>query len=209
MAWRGPCCADIFAVDLSGENMKRLLSKGLFWLCILTLGIGGGNALAQNFSLSTNVAQIMMLGTANIRGGYPASRHISVEAGAAYNPFTFGKEQKQKYFRRVEFFAGGRYWPWFVNSGWFVSAYADWAKYAFGGIFTKKAYEGYAYGVKLGGGYALMLDKGVNLEMGMGAFLGMDNHTGYNCTKCGSSLGKKERFVAVPSVLVLGVTLVF
>ena len=121
----------------------------------------------QNYSISTNAADWLALGTINVQGSMPVSRHTSLRTGAAYNPFTFGSGEKQKYFRRVELSFGARYWPWFVNSGWYLYSYAAWAKYALGGIFTHKAYEGYAYGAKLGGGYALMLDKGINLAVAM------------------------------------------
>ena len=163
----------------------------------------------QNYSVWVNAAQMLELGTFNIGAGYPVARHFSANAAAAFNPFTYGSGSNRKYFRRMEVFAGARYWPWFVNSGWFVSGYADWAKYSYGGIFTKKAYEGYAYGVKLGGGYALMVQKGFNLEFGLGAFLGALRQTEYSCTKCGTTLGKKEKFAVRPSDLLLGVTIVF
>lgn len=190
--------------------MKQVFSKVFVGSAIIALMLLKPLcARGQNYSVSTNVAKWLMMGTANIQAGVPASRHLSIEAGAAYNPFTFGKDKKQKYFRRAEVLFGGRYWPWFVNSGWFISAYADWTKYSWGGIFTQKAYEGNTYGLKLGGGYALMLDKGINLEMGLGAFAGYDKHTEYNCTKCGKSLGKKEGFIVSPSALLLGVTIVF
>lgn len=189
--------------------MKQLKSRGLFWLCLMVAVMASAPASGQNYSLSVNAAQLLELGTFNIGGGYPVSRHISVNASAAFNPFTYGSGQKQKYFRRVELFAGARYWPWFVNSGWFVSGYADWAKYSYGGIFTKKSYEGYALGLKLGGGYALMVDKGVNLEFGWGAFIGSLSQTEYSCTKCGSKLGKKEKFVVRPSDVLVGLSIVF
>jgi hypothetical protein len=190
--------------------MKQFKRKGLFFCVVAALAmLSCMKSYAQNYSVSTNAAQWLMLGTANIQAGYPAARHISIEGGFAYNPFTFGKKPDRKYFRRTEVYAGGRYWPWFVNSGWFMSAYADWAKFAYAGIFTKKAYEGYAYGLKIGGGYALMLDKGINLEMGLGAFAGEARYTEYSCATCGKDLGKKEKFIIAPASILLGLTIVF
>ena len=147
------------------KMIRRTVAVAAFLLFACT-GLRG-----QNYSISTNVADWLALGTINVQGSMPVSRHISLRTGAAYNPFTFGSGEKQKYFRRIELSFGARYWPWFVNSGWYLYSYANWAKYAWGGLFTHKAYEGYAYGAKIGGGYALMLDKGINLEMGMGGIL--------------------------------------
>ena len=189
--------------------MKQFKSRGLFWLFLMVAIMESPGAFSQNYSISTNAAQLMMLGTVNVRGSIPVSRHWNADAALAYNPFTFGKDNNRKYFRRLEFFAGGRYWPWFVNSGWYMSAYALWAKYAWGGIFTRKSYEGYAYGAKLGGGYALVRDKGINLEFGWGAFMGINDRSEYSCTKCGSSLGRKKKFIIAPSDLQLGVTILF
>ena len=174
---------------------------------LLLLGVC--KASGQNYSISTNAAEWLVLGTANIQASFPVSRHTGILAGAAFNPFTFGGGDNRKYFRRMEFSLGARYWPWFVNSGWFINGYADWAKYSYGGIFTRKSYEGYAYGVKLGGGYALILDKGINLEMGWGTFMGIDSHTRYSCTKCGKSEGKTQRFIVSPTAVLFGISLIF
>ena len=38
-----------------------------------------------------------------------------------------------------------------------------------------------------------MLDKGINLEMGLGAFAGEARYTEYSCATCGKDLGKKEK----------------
>lgn len=185
------------------KMIRRTVAVAAFLLFACT-GLRG-----QNYSISTNVADWLALGTINVQGSMPVSRHISLRTGAAYNPFTFGSGEKQKYFRRIELSFGARYWPWFVNSGWYLYSYVNWAKYAWGGIFTHKAYEGYAYGAKIGGGYALMLDKGINLEMGMGGFIGMTNYTKYSCPHCGHNEGKKEKFVVAPAGLLLGISFVF
>ena len=190
--------------------MKRISKTVRNWVAAAAVMLAGPALLSgQNYSISTNAAEWLALGTANIQASVPVSRHYSIQSGAAYNPFTFGNGEKRKYFRRMEFSLGARYWPWFVNSGWFVDGYADWAKFSWGGLFTSKSYEGYAYGVKLRGGYALMLDRGINLEMGGGGFLGFEKYTRYSCTKCGHSEGKKQKFVVSPTALLLGISFIF
>jgi len=190
--------------------MKRISNKVRRWGVVAAILLFSCTLLSgQNYSISTNAAEWLALGTINAYGSAPVSRHVSLRGGAAYNPFTFGSGENQKYFRHLEFSFGARYWPWFVNSGWYLSAYADWAKYAWGGIFTSKAYEGYAYGAKLGGGYALMLDKGINLEMGTGIFMGINNYTRYSCPKCGRKEEKKDKFILAPAGILLGISFVF
>ena len=190
--------------------MKRVSNKVCIRVVVAVVILAASTRLfGQNYSISTNAADWLALGTINVQGSMPVSRHISLRGGAAYNPFTFGSGEKQKYFRRFELSFGARYWPWFVNSGWYLYGYSDWAKYAWGGIFTEKVYEGYAYGAKLGGGYALMLQKGINLEMGMGSFVGLTSYTKYSCPKCGHKEGKKEKFVVAPAGLLLGISFVF
>ncbi|MBR4801830.1 MAG: DUF3575 domain-containing protein [Bacteroidales bacterium] len=190
--------------------MKGISNTVRLWGFIAALLLlGAVRASGQNYSVSTNAAEWLALGTANIQASVPLSRHTGIRSEAAFNPFTFGSGDSRKYFRRMEFSLGVRYWPWFVNSGWFLDGYADWTKYSLGGIFTSKSYEGYAYGLKMGGGYSLILEKGINLEMGWGGFLGIDSHTKYSCTKCGKSEGKSQRFIVSPTAILLGISFIF
>lgn len=165
--------------------------------------------LCQNSSLSTNGIEWLTLGTINAEVGVPVSRHVSVHLGGAYNPFSFGKSSSPVFFRRAEIQVKGRFWPWFVNSGWYLLGGADWCKFSFGGITSKSSYEGYAYGVKAGGGYALLLTKRLNLEMGAGLFLGLADYTKYQCTRCGDPVLKRKKFIVSPADIVLGVSFLF
>ena len=198
--------------DLTRHFMKQ--KKKLFWGCVLSLIallllLIGNKADAQNISISTNMGQWLCFGTANIEAGFPVERHFSLHAKGVYNPFTFGEEANSKYYKRVGVALGTRYWPWFVNSGWFMEGDLAWTKYSFGGIFTEKSYEGDAYGAVLGGGYALMLGKGFNLEMGLGAFAGVKSFTKYSCVKCGKVEGKGTKFALAPADVLLRVRFLF
>ena len=182
------------------------LLKGLMIAAALFFSKG---AFCQNSSLSTNGVEWLTLGTINAEVGVPVSRHVTVHLSGCYNPFSFGKSSSPLFFRRAEIQFKGRFWPWFVNSGWYLQGGADWCKFSYGGITSKRSYEGYAYGFKAGGGYALLLTKRLNLEMGLGLFLGMADYTKYQCTRCGDPVLKRKKFIVSPADIVLGVSFLF
>ena len=96
-------------------------------LMILTLLLCG-RVDAQELSISTNFLDYVDLGTMNVDAAWGFARHWSAHLGLRYNPFTFpGREgvadQMQARQRTVSF--GGRYWPWHIHSGWWVSGKAQ------------------------------------------------------------------------------------
>ena len=66
----------------------KILMKKLFSTITILLAIAM-NAHAQKLALSTNAFDWGMLGTANIEAQVSAAQHISVIAGARYNPWQF------------------------------------------------------------------------------------------------------------------------
>lgn len=164
---------------------------------------------AQQYSVSTNVFDYIALGTLNAEFGVSASRNYSIHLGVKYNPFHFGKEEKREQLKHISISAGMRYWPWFINSGWFFSSAVTYCKYSYGGVFTKKSYEGRAAGVEIGGGYAWMLAKNVNLELGLGAFAGGTKYKRYSCVRCGVEEREKTKLVVSPSDVLLALTIIF
>ena len=164
---------------------------------------------AQQYSLSTNGFDYIAFGTINVKAGCSPLRNYSFHLGFEYNPFQFGNRDSREQFKHISASLEGRYWPWFVNSGWFFSSALTYCKYSFGGIFTKKSYEGRALGVNLGGGYAWMLSKSVNLELGLGAFVGGTKYKRYSCVKCGVEEQEKNKLVVSPSDVLLAITIIF
>lgn len=63
--------------------------KKLMFLLFLLASAPSLNA--QELSLSTNVADYLAGGTMNLEFAYGFARHWSVNAGAKYNPFSYGK----------------------------------------------------------------------------------------------------------------------
>lgn len=166
-------------------------------------------ACGQNISIASNGADLLFLGSMNAEVGIPLSRNFTLHAKTSWNPFSFGSGGSRTQYKHLSVSSGARYWPWFVNSGWFASCYLTWNKFSISGILNKKSYEGSAAGATVGGGYALMLSKGLNLEMGLCAFIGSSTYTRYSCTVCGEKEGKSRGLVAAPGNVLLQIVWVF
>lgn len=186
-------------------GMKTFLRAAFIILMILS----GGKIKGQNYSVSTNFVGWMEMGTVNMEVGMPVAKNWSVYAQGEYNPFHYDMWGRRRQYKHMEFSTGAKYWPWFVNSGWFISGYVNWIKYSFGGVFDKKSYEGNAIGATVGGGYALMLSKKLNLEMGLGAFAGVTNYTRFSCIKCGKIEVKKKKVIVTPNNVLIQLTMLF
>ena len=102
----------------------------------------------KTVALSTDIVDWANLGTVNLEAGVGFSRHMSVTAGAKYNPWSF-KTQKvglQLYNKQTTAYAGLRYWPWYVFSGWWIGAQTQYTQYAETGIWRHALDTGSAVG---------------------------------------------------------------
>lgn len=160
--------------------MKRLVATGILLFVILF------TSRAQHMSVSTNVLGWADYGTINLSAEVSLARHFSFEAGGRYNPFSFQRQsgltvrnqQKTAY-------AGVRYWPWYVFSGWWMGIKGQWSEYSRTGIWRFAVDEGKRYGVGLSAGYTWMISKGFNIDFGIGGWGGrIYDHTLYHCLKC-------------------------
>lgn len=146
---------------------------------------------AQNVSLSTNLLDWANLGTANLQAGLSFSRHFTLHAGARYNNWSFGSEEKETDFqnRARTVSLGARYWPWNVYSSWWVGAKAQVEEYSRGGLLGKaETEEGLAAGAAVAFGYSRMLTNHWNLDFGLGFWGGRTRYTRYRCPHCGRVL---------------------
>lgn len=166
---------------------------------------------AQRFSVTTNLGDILELGT--ISGGlsYGVSRHFSLNGSVRYNPFTFKSagSERQMQARQLHFSIGSRYWPWHQYSGWFVMGNLSFAKYNKGGIFSQTTYEGNAYGLSVGGGYALMLSQNLNLDLGLSAMTGVTDYKKYSCPRCGEMVEKGRKVFVAPEQIIIQLSYLF
>ena len=150
--------------------MKRLLLIGLLGLLPLM-------SSAQIWTVQTNVLDWAALGTVNAEVGMSLSQHFSLVAGGRLNPWEF-KDKKNDIFvhnQQKTVYLGVKYWPWYVNSGLWFSAKAQYVpSFSVTGLWSKAIYEGKnGIGGVLSAGYTFMLSKHFNLEAGIGGWAGV------------------------------------
>lgn len=162
--------------------MKKCLVIMALFLCT--------RSHAQSLSIATNALEYVNFCTLNAEVGLAVGRHLSVTAGALYNPWDFGDGDSGIIRNRQRTFnLGVRWWPWNIYSGWWVSMKGQYREYngnpfSRGGI-TK---EGDAVGAGIALGYALMLSRHFNLDFGAGFWAGSEYRRNYSCPTCGDIL---------------------
>ena len=151
--------------------MKRLLIIGSLGLMFPLAGS------AQIWTVQTNVLDWAALGTVNAEFGVSLSQHFSLVAGGRYNPWEFEDTKHDVLVRNQQqtAYLGLRYWPWYVNSGFWITAKAQFmASFSNTCIWRPALEEGRnGIGGALSAGYTFMLSKHLNLETGIGAWAGV------------------------------------
>lgn len=164
-----------------------------------------GNTYGQRFSVATNLLGYVNFGTINGEIGLGVSQNFTIYIQAKYNPFIYKYHNKEKQLqnKQLSMAAGARFWPWHLYSGWFISGQFGFSRYNRGGLVSQETFEGDAYGLTIGAGYALMIKKHLNLDFGVGIIGGITDYVKYRCPACGKieNSGKKL-FVAPNNVLV-------
>ena len=159
------------------------------------------DSFAQRWSIGTNLVDYVNLGTLNVESSVAISRHYSFSAGIRFNPWTFhyGIEDRQFENRKRCCYAGVRYWPWHIYSGWWTGLQLQYQEYNRGGLPVLPAEEGDAYGLCLSLGYTLMVHKSFNIEFGVGAWSGAAAYTAYSCPYCGEIIDQGTKFFIWPN----------
>lgn len=183
--------------------IKKLLIAVLFYLAFCNV------ASAQKWSIGTNAAEWANLGTINADGSVAAGRHASVGVGFRYNPWTFGEAAKALKNKQRTVYMYGRWWPWYVYSGWWLGGKMQVEEYSHGGIFRRETEEGNAYGLGLSGGYTLMLHKHLNLDFGIGLWGGYTKYTVYACPTCGRVVEGGNKWFLMPDDLLISMIYIF
>ncbi len=151
----------IFSLKIS--RMKRLLIVFSFLLLIALPGRG------QIVAIQTNAVDLAALGTLNLQAQISFAQNFSAYVDGRINPWRFGAADNpvQMKFRKAS--VGVRYWPWYVYSGWWVSASVQWSSYDRHNIFnTPNVVASHGMGGGLSAGYSFMLHKNLNLDVGGG-----------------------------------------
>ena len=165
-----------------------------------------GQERKTSVALSTDLVDWAYLGTANLEAGVSVHRHFSLQAGAKFNPWSFKTHglELDLYNKQTTAYAGFRYWPWYVYSGWWVGAQAQYSGYSETGVWRHALDTGKAIGAGLSFGYTLMLSENFNLEFGAGVWGGRRfQHTLYCCPDCMKvRQSGPENFVALNDISV-------
>lgn len=157
---------------------------------------------AQNMHLATNFLDYVNFGTINAEFGLSPYPKWSFYIKGRYNPFTY-RINRQKQNRVASCALGAKYWFWYSNTGWFLNTNICCSIFNTGGILDGYAYEGDAYGITAGVGYALMLNRRWNLDFGVGVQSGFANYTKFACPKCGKVNLKGKGFYIVPGAIMV------
>lgn len=184
--------------------------KTRFFTSLLML-VAAHTLSAQQISLATNAVEYLNLGAMNGEVSVSLGRHLTLAAGASYNPWNFGSEENGYLQNRLRNFSlGMRYWPWHAYSGWWVALKGQYQEYNRGGFFgSQKSEEGDAWGSGLSFGYALMLSRHFNLDFGVGAWAGRTAYTTYACPRCGRVLDSGNKTFLKPDDMRAAIVYVF
>ena len=168
-------------------------------------------SFAQRFSVGTNVADWLSLGTMNASASAAVARHVTLNAEARVNPWTFNTNdaETQLQNRHQTYAIGARWWPWYVYSGWWLGAAAQYQEYNRGGIFSRSTEEGDAFGAVVSGGYTLMLHESLNLDLGAAAWAGQTAYTVYDCPRCGRISDSGKKVFVLPSEVYISLVWIF
>ena len=171
------------------------------------LTLGAVTSYGQNMYVSTNLLDYLNLGTINGEFGLSPRPNWSFYVRGRYNPFSYdinGPLQN----RVASGMAGARYWPWYAASGWFLNSHVGYSIYNTGGILSRTSYEGDAWHLTFGGGYALMISRRLNLDFGLGVQGGYTSYVKYACPRCGKITGRDKKIYVVPSNLMVQLSMI-
>ena len=194
--------------------MRKLLITLFFTVA------GAAAAMAQNWGVAVNTADMLDLGTMSLEGSVAVGQHWSINARAKVNPWTFNRhdtwnglfsepDPDQKQSRKQVYAFGARWWPWNVYSGWWVGGKAQYEEYNHGGIITKTAEEGDAFGAALAGGYSLMLKEHWNLDFGLGVWGGWTKYRKYEFPENGKLIDEGGKWFFLPNEVILSIVYIF
>ena len=177
--------------------MRRFSSVPLLAAALL---FSAPAARAQRFSAGSNLVDWLSFGTLNADASVAVSQHYSLHIGAELNPWTFraGSQEKQMQMRQNSYWGGLRWWPWHIYSGWWIGADLRYTLYNAGGIVSRRTEEGEAWGAGAYGGYAVMLNEYLNLDLGIGLWGGYKTYRQYACPVCGPLLEAGDKAFLLP-----------
>lgn len=177
--------------------MKR---NKFFILWVLAMLVKVSPVFSQNkLAISTNMVEWVDGATLNMDASYSFGAHWSMVAGVDYNPYKSDD-------KRREFSMGAKYWPWYVYSGWWFSARAQYQEFS---QLSQQLSEGDRYGASLSIGYSRMIGKHFNLDVGWALWTGYEHYKVYGCQTCARIREQGENYFLMPDKIILSISYVF
>lgn len=201
--------------EKNSSEMKRYIT-----LITILLSCCAFQARAQKYAVSTNIIEWADFLTPNASFQYATGQHISLEAAARYNCWswrtggTFEERQvNEKKARQQAYSLGVRWWPWNVYSGWWIAARLQYQEYDYGGLATFKWVPnneaGDAFGAALLAGYSLQIHKHWDIEFGLGFWGGYKFYSAYALPYCGKLIDKGGKTFLLPDQAMISLVYVF
>lgn len=176
------------------------------------------------WSVSTNVVDWGWFLTPNVSVGVGVAQHVSLEANAKINSWTYNKDSATKRNRQAcqEYRLSCLWWPWYVNSGWYLGGGVQYSGYS-RRLFSNPSHkeEGDAVGASVSAGYAIQVTPFLNVTVGLGLWTGMKYYklyeeAGQSCPECGRRIdgnGFSDRpsraFFVLPNEVRVGLSFIF
>lgn len=143
-------------------------------------------------SIGTNLLSLLTFGTMEADFGLGLSRHYSLHLKGIYNPFSWQASEQILQNKQATLALQGRYWPWFIFSGWYYGTKLQYSVFNRGGLHCPRIKDGIAYGIGLETGYAWMMSKHLNLEFGIGLWGGYASTRTFASARCGKLLERHQ-----------------
>ncbi len=162
------------------------------------------------WGLNQNIADYLFLGTINGEMQYSIHRNWTLALGARYNNWTWQHRQDNQFENRLQaYWFGARWWPWYTYSGWWVGTKLQYEEYNRGGIFSQETEEGDAFGIAIGGGYAVHINRWLNVDFGLFGWGGMTKYVTYACPYCGRRIGEGTKAFFLPDEVRISLQFIF
>ena len=157
-----------------------------------------------------NIADYLFLGTLNADLQYSVRRSWTLGLGARYNGWTWRHRQDTQFeSRRQNYYFAARWWPWYTYSGWWLGAKLQYQEYNRGGLLGPETEEGDAFGLGFGGGYAVHVNRWLNVDFGMYGWGGMTKYVTYACPYCGERIDAGRKAFLLPDELRVALQIIF
>lgn len=144
-------------------------------------------------SISTNLLALGAFGTLEADLGVGISHNGSLHLEGIYNPFSWQLTNRTLHHKQATIALQGRYWLWYIYSGWYLAGKLQHSIFNRGGYRCPKIKEGTATGGGIEVGYDWMVGKYTNIEFAFGIWGGWESSKTYASARCGKLLAQSEK----------------